>query len=89
MHSHFQNSPEMFNQVQASLPAASLKDVQRVNVNVAIGFLAFSLTKAALPRLLRLARWPAVGGVLMVRNVFHLLMMEANVLPFFFLRSIP
>ena len=37
------------------------------------------LTKALLPRLLSLARLPALGRVLVVLNFFHLRMMEATV----------
>ena len=39
-----------------------------------VGFLVTSLTKALLPRLLSLARVPALGGVLVVPNFFHLRM---------------
>jgi hypothetical protein len=46
---------------------------------VTIGFLVTSLTKALLPRLLRLAGRPALGRVLVVTNFFHLRMMEATV----------
>jgi hypothetical protein len=45
---------------------------------VTIGFLVTSLTKALLPRLLSLARRPALGKVLVVPNFFYL-MMEATV----------
>ena len=44
------------------------------------GFLVTSLTKALLPRLLSLARRPAVGGVLVVPDFFHVRMIEASVL---------
>jgi hypothetical protein len=47
---------------------------------VTIWFLVTSLTKALLPRLHSLARWPALGRVLVVPNFFHLRMMEATVL---------
>ncbi|KAK6306788.1 hypothetical protein J4Q44_G00237130 [Coregonus suidteri] len=49
------------------------------SVRVTIKFLATSLTKALLPRLLSLAGRPALGGVLVVPNFFHLRMMEATV----------
>ena len=42
-------------------------------------FLVTSLTKALLPQLLSLARWPALGSVLVVPNFFHLRIMEATV----------
>ena len=45
------------------------------SVRVTIGFLVISL----LPRLLILARRPALGRILAVPNVFHLIMMEATV----------
>ncbi|KAK3510414.1 hypothetical protein QTP70_005910 [Hemibagrus guttatus] len=47
---------------------------------VTMRFLVTSLTKALLPRLLGLARWPALGRVLVVPNFFHLRIMEATVL---------
>ena len=47
---------------------------------VTIGFLATSLTKAILPRLLSLAVRPARGRVLVIPNFFHLRIMEATVL---------
>ena len=47
----------------------------RVNIR----FLITSLTKALLPRLLRVVRWPALGRVLVVPNFFHCRMMEATV----------
>ncbi|KAK6305667.1 hypothetical protein J4Q44_G00244470 [Coregonus suidteri] len=49
------------------------------SVRVTIMFLVTSLTKALLPRLLSLARWPALGRVLVVPNLFHLRTMEATV----------
>ena len=49
------------------------------SVRVTIRFLVTSLTKALLPRLLSLARWPALGRVLVVPNFFHLRIMEATV----------
>ena len=49
------------------------------SVRVTIGFLVTSVTKALLPRLLSLARGPALGRVLVVPNFFHLRMMEATV----------
>ena len=49
------------------------------SVKVNIGFLVTSLTKALIPRLLSLASRPALGRVLVVRNFFHLGMMEATV----------
>ena len=48
------------------------------SVRVTIGFLVTSLTKALIPRLLSLARRPALGRVLVVPNFFHLRMMEAT-----------
>ena len=48
------------------------------SVRVTIRFLVTSLTKALLPWLLRLARRPALGRVLVVSNFFHLRMMEAT-----------
>jgi hypothetical protein len=50
-----------------------------ISVRVTIGFLVTSLTKAFLPRLLRLAGWSSLGRVLVVPNFFHLRMMEATV----------
>ena len=49
------------------------------SVRMTIGFLVTSLTKALLPRLLSLARRPALGRVLVFPSVFHLRMMEATV----------
>ena len=49
------------------------------SVRVTIGFLFTSLTKALLPRMLSLARRPALGSILVVPNFFHLRMMEAIV----------
>jgi len=49
-------------------------------VRVTIRFLVTSLTKALLPRLLRLAGRPALGRVLVVAHFFHLWMIEATVL---------
>ena len=49
------------------------------SVRVTIRSLVSSMTKALLPRLLSLARWPALGRVLVVPNFFHLRMMEATV----------
>ena len=49
------------------------------SVSVTIGCLVSSLTKTLLPRLLSLARRPALGRVLVVPNFFHLRMMEATV----------
>jgi hypothetical protein len=48
------------------------------SVRVTTGFLVTSLTKALLPRLLSLVRWPAQGRVLVVPYFFHLRMMEAT-----------
>ena len=50
------------------------------SVRVTIGFLVTSLTKTLFPLLLRLARWPALGIVLVVPDFFCLRMMEATVL---------
>ena len=50
------------------------------SVRVTIGFLATSLTKALLHRLLSLVRQPALGRVLVIPNFFHLRMMGATVL---------
>ena len=49
------------------------------SVRVTIRFLVTSLTKALLPRLLSLARRPALGSVLVVPNFFHLRIIEATV----------
>ena len=49
------------------------------SASVTIRFLITSLTKALLPRLLSLARWPALGIVLMVANFFYSRRMEATV----------
>jgi hypothetical protein len=49
------------------------------SVRVTIGFLAISLTKALLPRLLSLPGRPALGRVLLVPNFFYLRMIEATV----------
>jgi hypothetical protein len=49
------------------------------SVRVTIRFLVTYLTKVLLPRLLSLAGRPALGGVLVVPNLFHLRMMEATV----------
>ena len=49
-------------------------------LSVTIRFLVTSLTEALLLRLFSLAGQPALGGVLMVLNFFHLRMMEATVL---------
>jgi hypothetical protein len=48
-------------------------------VRLTSGFLVSSLTKALLPQLLSLARWPALRRVIVVLNFFHLRMMEPNV----------
>ena len=50
-----------------------------VTVRVTIRLLVTSLTKALLPRLLSLARRPALGRVLVVPNLFHLRMMGPTV----------
>ena len=50
------------------------------SARVIIGFLVTFLTKALLPQLLSLARWPALGRVPVVPNFFHLRIMEATVL---------
>lgn len=50
------------------------------STRVTTGFLVTSLTRALLPRLLSLARWTALGRVLIVPNFFHLRIMEATVL---------
>ncbi len=50
------------------------------SVRVAIGFLVTSLTKTLLPRSLSLARWPALGRVLLIANFFLIRIMEATVL---------
>ena len=49
------------------------------SVRLTIMFLLTSLTKTLLPRLLSLARRPALGSVLVIPNFFHLRMMEATV----------
>ena len=49
------------------------------SVRMTIRFLVTYRTKALLPRLLSLARRPALGRVLVVPNIFHLRMMEATV----------
>ena len=49
------------------------------SVRVTIGFSVTSLTKAFFPRLLSLAWRPALGRVLVVPNVLHLIIMEATV----------
>ena len=49
------------------------------SVRMTIVFLVTSLTKALLPRLLSLARRPALERVLVVPNFLHLRMMEATV----------
>ena len=49
------------------------------SVRVTIGFLVTSQTKAFLLRLFSLAGQPALGRALVVRNFFHLRMMEATV----------
>ena len=49
------------------------------SVRVTIVFLVTSLTKALLPQLLSLSRWPAQGRLLVVPNFFHLRLMEATV----------
>ena len=49
------------------------------SVRVTIQFLVTSLNKAILPRLLSLARWPALGRVLVFPNFFHLRMIETTV----------
>ena len=49
------------------------------SVRVTIGFLVTSLTKALVPQLLSLARWPALGSVLVVPNFFHLRVIDATV----------
>ena len=67
------------------------------SVSVAIGFLVTSLTKALLPGLLTLARWSALGSVLVVSTFFHLRMMEPTVFlgtfnaaeMFYYNRSVP
>ena len=46
------------------------------SVRATIGFLVTSLTMALLPRLLNLARRPALGRVLVVPIFFHLRMMK-------------
>ena len=48
------------------------------SVRVTIGFLITSLTKALLPQLISLGRWPALGRILVVRNFIHLRIMEAT-----------
>ena len=48
-------------------------------VSVTIGFSFTSLTKAFLPRLIRLNGRPALGRVLVVPNLFHLRMTKATV----------
>ena len=48
------------------------------SVRVTIELLVTFLTKALIPRMLSLARWPALGRVLVVLNLFHL-WMEATV----------
>jgi hypothetical protein len=48
-------------------------------VRVTIGDFVTSLTKSLLPRLLSLARRPALERVLVVPNFFHLRMMDATV----------
>jgi hypothetical protein len=62
------------------------------DVSVTIGFLVTSLTKDLLPRILSLARRPALGRVLVV-PFFYLRMMEATVFLGIFLvpfpRSVP
>ena len=48
------------------------------SVRVTIGFLVTSLTKALLPRSLRVDGSPALGRVLVVPNFFHLQMIKAT-----------
>ena len=50
------------------------------SVRVTIGFLVSPLNKGPFPRLLSLARRPALGRVLVVPNYFNLRMMEATVI---------
>ncbi len=48
------------------------------STRVTIRFLVTTLTKALLHQLLSLARWPALGRVLVVSNVFHLRLTETT-----------
>jgi hypothetical protein len=72
LHSYFQVSPDMFDQVQVGALVGPLKDIQRLVPKPL-------LNKALLPRLLSLAERPALGRVMVVPNFFHLRMMEATV----------